>query len=442
MRPAFTGVPELAPLRTPQALDIAERRLRNGLSVLAVRRTGVPLAEIRLRVPFGSTAPSHSARAALLAECVLAGTQQRDRVGFAEALQRNGASLSASADADRLGFSGSALTTRLPDLLDLLAEALTSAAYPARDVARERDRLVERLTIARAQPGVVAHEALERRMWGDHPYARDLARAEAVSRVTAAQLRGLHAERVGPRGASLVVVGSLAPRKALDDVERALGGWRGRPAARALPPLPATESMPLLLVDRPGSVQSAIRLGGPALPRAHPDAPALQLANLVFGGYFSSRWVSNIREDKGYTYSPRSSISHHVLDSVFIAAADVATEVTAPALMETMYELSRMATLPVTADELEAARHYAVGSLALGTSTQAGLASTLSQLASVGLGPQFLAEQPGRLNAVSIDDVQRVAAQYLAPAGLLTVVVGDTTRVATPLGRLTLLDEG
>jgi predicted Zn-dependent peptidase len=110
--------------------------------------------------------------------------------------------------------------------------------------------------------------------------------------------------------------------------------------------------------------------------------------------------------------------------------------------METTYELSRIATLPVSADELESARHYAVGSLALGTSTQAGLASTLSQLAAVGLGPQFLAEQPGRLNAVSVDDVQRVAAEYLAPAGLLTVVVGDATQVAAPLGRLARLDEG
>ena len=114
MRLTFTGVPELAPLRAPRVLDTAQRRLRNGLSVLAVRRTGVPLAEIRLRVPFGSTAPSHAARAALLAECVLAGTERRDRVGFAEALQRNGASLSASGGADRLGFGGGGRTTRRP----------------------------------------------------------------------------------------------------------------------------------------------------------------------------------------------------------------------------------------------------------------------------------------------------------------------------------------
>lgn len=436
----MSAVPELATLRRPRKLDFAERRLRNGLSVLAVRRSGVPIAEVRLRVPFGASAPSHPARAALLAETILAGTAERSRVELAEALQQNGASLSASVDADRLGFGGSTLVTRLPNLLALLAEALRGASYPALDVARERARLVERLTISRSQPNVIAHEALWERMWGAHPYAHDLARPEAVGKVTAAQLRTLHRDRVVPHGSTLVVVGSLAPARALDAVERALGPWRGRSKAVPLPALPEPQPGGPLLVDRPGSVQSAIRLGGPAVPRQHPDSPALVLGNLIFGGNFSSRWVSNIREDKGYTYSPRSSISHHILGSTFTAAADVASEVTAPALMETVYELSRIATLPVSTEELDSARQYAVGTLALGTSTQSGLAGTLSQLAAAGLGPQFLVDQPARLSAVGVDDVLRAAASYLAPSRLVTVIVGDAAQVAGPLGRLAELD--
>ena len=115
----------------------------------------------------------------------------------------------------------------------------------------------------------------------------------------------------------------------------------------------------------------------PAVPRTHPDHAHLQLANLVFGGYFSSRWVENIREDKGYTYGPHSLVEHSVAGSALTVSAEVATEVTAPALLETWYELGRMATLPITAAELENVRQYAVGSLALSISTQAGLASTL-----------------------------------------------------------------
>ncbi|MGI8881652.1 MAG: M16 family metallopeptidase [Jatrophihabitans sp.] len=435
----MTAVPELGRLPRPKKLNFAERKLRNGLTVLAVRRPGVPLAEFRLRIPFAGKRATHPARATLLAETILAGTERYDRVTFAEALQAGGASLAASVDADRLSLGGSTLAPRLPELLALAADALTGAAYPAAEVTRERDRLVERLAIARSQAGVVAKEALDHRMWGEHPYALDLPKPDAVAKVTAAALRTLHADRVVPRGATLVVVGALAPDKALDLVESALGGWRGRAPALDVPALPELVLGPLTLIDRPGSVQSALRIGGTALPREHPDAPALQLANLVFGGNFSSRWVSNIREDKGYTYSPRSSISHHALGSVFVAAADVATEVTAPALLETQYELGRIASLPIQQDELDSARQFAVGSLALGIATQAGLASTLSQLVGVGLGPQWLIDQPVRLAGVTVEDVARVSAQYLAPARLVTVVVGDAAQVSEPLRRLTAL---
>ncbi len=184
-----------------------------------------------------------------------------------------------------------------------------------------------------------------------------------------------------------------------------------------------------MLVDRPGSVQSSLRL---ALPGGGPDPPdhaALQLANLVFGGYFSSRWVENIREDKGYTYSPHSAIEHSVAGSTVILAAEVATEVTAPALLETWYELGRMATVVPDEAELEQARQYALGTLLLGMSTQSGLACAGQHLrrlrAAAGLPGRVT---PCRLAAATRDDVAAVAARYLAPAKAVTVVLGDAGR--------------
>src|SRR5262249_34047103 len=154
-----------------------------------------------------------------------------------------------------------------------------------------RDRLIERLSIARSQPAVLVREALRRRMFGDHPYARELPSVEAAGAVTAGQLRRLHGERVVPQGGLLVVVGDLSPSRALDTVEAELGGWQAAGAAGRVPPLPKLEPGPAVLVDRPGSVQSSIRVGGAGVPRDHPDYAALQLANFVFGGYFSSRLV-------------------------------------------------------------------------------------------------------------------------------------------------------
>jgi len=174
-------------------------------------------------------------------------------------------------------------------------------------------------------------------------------------------------------------------------------------------------------------------MAGPAPSRSDPGAAAFGLVNLVFGGYFSSRWVANIREDKGYTYSPNASVEHPPAGSRVTVGADVSTPTTAPAVLETVYELGRVATLPVSQAELDQARRYAVGTLAMSTSTQAGLASTLSQLAAAGLGVEWLREHPQRLAAVTVDDALAAAARYLAPAALTTVLVGDVAQVEAPL---------
>jgi predicted Zn-dependent peptidase len=431
-------VPALGPVPRVKQPTAAERTLPSGLRVLAVRRPGVPLVEVRLRVPFTGTAASHPARASLLSNTLLTGTERYGQVELAAALQELGADLHVSADADRLMVGGTVLRTGLAPLLDLLAEVVTTAAYPAREVAGERSRLAERLAIARSQPSVLVGEAINRRLHGDHPYARELPTVEAVAAVTPGQLRKLHADRVVPAGSLLVLVGDLSPARALDTAERALGPWSGpgAGAARPVPPLPPVVPRPTLLLDRAGSVQASIRLGGPAVPRDAPDYPALQLANLVFGGYFSSRLVENIREDKGYTYGPHSRISHGVAGSRLIVDADVATEVAAPALLETWYELGRMATLPVKPEELEDVRQYAVGTLALSIATQAGLASTLSALIGVGLGLDWLRSHPRSLAAVTLDEVSAAALKYLAPAGMVTVVLGEAAAIGDPLRTL------
>ena len=435
-------VPPLAKPRPVKLPSVAERTLDNGLHVLAVRRQGVPLAELRLRVPFagpgGRGGHRHTAQAQLLGDTLLAGTDRRSAAQLAADVQSLGGQLSASTDADRLAMGASVLVSGLPGLLEVLGEVLTSASYPKRDVVGERDRLVEELAIYRSQAAVVAREALLHRMYGAHPYGRELPTAAEVADVKASQLRALHADRLAPAGSVLTIVGDLTPARAIALVEAALAGWTATTAVATTPALPVVERRPALLVDRPGAVQTTIRMAGPAPARTDPDSAAFGLVNLVFGGYFSSRWVANIREDKGYTYSPNAAVEHPPAGSRVTVGADVSTPTTAPALLETVYELGRVATLPVTQAELDQARRYAVGTLAMSTSTQAGLASTLSQLAGAGLGVEWLREHPQRLAAVTVDDALAAAARYLAPAALTTVLVGDVAQVEAPLR--TILD--
>jgi predicted Zn-dependent peptidase len=435
----ITELPPLGPNRKLKLPKQAERRLDNGLTVIAIRRSAVPLVEIRLRVPFGR-APL--ARAMLLANTLFAGTSTLSSVDIAAQLQTVGGGLGAGLDPDRLLISGNALVGGLDRVLELLGQVLTDAAYPNTEVGTERDRLIDGIQVAQSQPAHLAREALHRRMYGRHPYAVQTPEPEQVRGVRPGQLRALHADRVHPDGATLVIVGDLAPEKALDAAAKALDGWQGGGKDGTLPPTPALEPGPLTLIDRPGSVQSSLRLALPAVPRTDPAHAALQLANLIFGGYFSSRWVENIREDKGYTYGPHSGIDHGVAGSSLIVSAEVATEVTGPAYLETLYELGRLASLPPEPDELEQARQYAIGSLQLGMSTQAGLATLATVYAAFGLRLEYLAEHSAKLAAVTREEVAAAAARHLAPSQAVAVVLGDAEKIEGPLAALTAVRRG
>ena len=432
-------LPDLLPDARIKLPREAERTLASGLTVIAVRRPGVPLVELRLRVPFGR-APL--ARATLLSQALFTGTSTMSSIDIAAELQAVGGGLSAGLDPDRLLVTGNALASGLGRMLEILAAVLTDATYPTEEVATERERLVDHIQVALSQPGHLARTALLKRMYGRHPYAVQTPEPEQIRGVRPGQLRSLHTDRVRPDGAVLVLVGDLQPDKAIDEADKALGSWTGPSRDGNVPPMPALQPGPLLLVDRPGSVQSSLRMALPAVDRTHPDYAALQLANLVFGGYFSSRWVENIREDKGYTYGPHTAIEHFVAGSSLVAAAEVATEVTGPSLLETMYELGRIASLPPGEEELEQARRYALGTLRLGMSTQAGLAGLASMYASFGLRLDYLRDYSAALTAATREEVAGAAARYLAPSGAVTVVLGDAERVQAPLEALTTVERG
>ncbi|MGH3736828.1 MAG: M16 family metallopeptidase [Micromonosporaceae bacterium] len=427
-------LPELGPAKELRLPSAAERTLPNGLTVIVVPRASVPLVEARLRVPFGK---AHLARSSVLSQTLLSGTETMSTVDIAIELQKIGGGLSASTDPDRLLVSGNALASELPRLLELLGDVLTGATYPAKEVATERERLADRIRVALTQPSHLARVALLKRRYGRHPYAVQTPGPDDVLAVRSAGLRRLHTDRIRPDGAILTLVGDLDPARALDDAERLLAGWQAGGETVELPPVPELKPGPLDLVHREGSVQSSLRLAFPAVERTHPDHAPLQLANLVFGGYFSSRWVENIREDKGYTYSPHSQLEHSAAGSTLVLSADVSTEVTAPSVLETWYELGRIASLPVSDEELEQARQYALGTLQLGLATQSGLAGLASTLAGFGLRLEWLAEHRRRLAEATQSDVYAAAQRYLAPAQGLTVVLGDATQIETPLRALT-----
>ncbi len=430
-------VPALAPPRRPRLPRVSERVLSNGLRVVAVRRPAVPLVHVRLRVPTATKRAGDLARTELLAHSMLLGTDRRSEEQLAETLQAMGGGLRAFGDPDGFTISGESLAPELGGLLDVLGEVLTGATYPRRGVERERSRLAEHGRLQLSQPPSAAADAWATRRYGDHPYGRRIPRPEEVLDIAPGSLRGAHGRRITPDEGVLVLVGDVVPGRALDLVERHLGAWASTARKDAVPRSPVLETGPLLLIDRPGSVQANVRFGGDAPHMSDPSYAAVQVADAIFTGLFSSRLIANLREDKGYTYGSYSVMRHQRAGSSLAVGVDVATDVAAPALVETLYELGRIVTLPPEPAEVEAAVQYLTGTSVLHTATQSGLADTLLHLVVRGLDVTWLRDHPARLAAVEPEQVHAAASALWARGSLVWTVLGDAESLQAPLATVT-----
>ena len=433
------GVPDPGPYPSIVLGDVWDARTQGGVRVVAVRRSQVPLVHLRLQVPLGDVRPRDGTSLRLLPKMLLAGTGGRTGSEMAAAIQRIGPSIDASADADHLSLTASAPAGRLVEVLELLCEVVANPSFPRDQVEGERERVAQEVLQEASDPVAVATRALLGELYPGHPYADPLPNVASVRRRGRTSLVRFHAERVRPAGSTLVVVGDVDPDVAFGAAGGALGRWpSGSGAATAALDRPRARGRPngIVVVHRPGAVQSNIRIGARCGSRHDPAFPALMLAMTVFGGSFSSRLVTNLRERNGYTYSPRAGIDERRLAAAATVRAEVSTDVTAKALAEVRYELARMATAGVTPEELETSRRYVTGVVAMASASQAALAGMLADLVADDLDPSYLEAFVRELAELGTEPVAKVAARSLAPVSMTTVVVGDADVVVDALSTL------
>jgi zinc protease len=229
-------------------------------------------------------------------------------------------------------------------------------------------------------------------------------------------------------------VGDFEPQKMLEQVEKIFGSWEAAPGEPAPnPPLPEIPGRRLFLVHLPGSVQTQIMLGNRAITRKHPDWLKLTLANSIYGGAFNSRLVMNIREEKGYTYSPRSGMHSLRQHGYFTIGAAVRNDVVGAALKEIFYEVDRMRETPVGESELDDARVYMTGVFSLGLATQDGLAGQLATATLEKLPEDYLETFRERILALTAADVLDAAQKYFDSAHAQIVIVGDRAQIESQL---------
>jgi zinc protease len=418
------------PFQMPETVDVV---LANGLRILAVRAASAPLVEVRMRLPLPEFTPELSAAAQILSMLVLRRTAHRTPETIDDTFGRAGAGLHSANDESWLGIYGSTTTTGLPAVLDVLFDALAHPAYDDAEFVTARQRLVEKSEVARAQPQAFARQALGAHRHGDLPLLRLTPDEETVTSVTADQVRDLHRVAVQPRGALLVLVGDIDPQRLVQELERGVSSWHS-----AAVPSRTVYKLPLVgtgvkLVDRPGAVQSQIVLAAQAPSRLDPRFPALSVANLVLGGYFSSRLVTHLREEKGLAYRVDSGFDDLFGNVSAVVDASTATEVTAVALREIRAELTHLVESGPTAAEIESARRYLLGMTALGLGSQSALATTLSNTIGFGYEPEWLRGYPEALREVTHAEVRAVTRDLYLPSRFAGVVVGDVGRIAGSL---------
>ena len=427
-----TTVPDLAPEREVRWPQRSKSQLANGLSVILVESHTIPKfhGELFLRSGNAASADRGVALAEMTATMLRTGTAQSTSRQIEERLRGLGADLSVNAGQDTSAISFAGLSDHVEPLLQLVSELARDASFPAAEFERERRQKVEEVKLERTQPGFLAGERLRKVLFGSHPYALVSPTEQQVAAYTREQLESLYRDFYTPENAILLLVGDFEPSAIEGTIAQVFHSWSGKqPVAPESPAPAAPKGRCVYLVDVPGAVQTQILCGVHAINRKHPDWIKLGLTNSLYGGAFNSRLVMNIREDKGYTYSPRSSVNSLRQHGYFSVSAAVRNGVVAASLTEIFYEIDKLRSLPVPDAELLDAQNYLTGVFSMGLATQSGLLSQISTLALNELPDDYLETYRQKVRDLTPPDILSTARTYLDSANMQIVAVGDRTQI-------------
>ena len=422
--------PEVTPL---ESSPLPERRIETvgeGVQLTLVPAGVVPVTGIRLVVHAGSAdVPEGQTWLDRFVHDYLAeGTTELESGAFAAALAELGGHLSVGGDEHTTTLSTEVPSEHATAALRLVVAAARTPRFPEGAAERLRDDLHRSAAVVSTQPGWLAHAAFRSALYGDHAYARVLPTSEDIDRLTVEGARGFWESRAGGANVRLMVAGLFDGDAIVGTAQDALAGWTGAAAASVSAPAAGTSRV-LHYVDRPGAEQSTLQIGLRVPAPGHPDYVPLEVLNSLLGGSFYSRITLNIREDKGYTYSPRSAISSRPGDAYWAESADVTTNVTGASIREILGEIERLRSEPPTEEELRGIINYVSGAFVIRQATPGGILNHLEFLDLHGLDTSYSANYVARVRDVTPEVIQRLAQDYLDPAAMPIVVVGDRAQV-------------
>ena len=423
-----------APL-APRPLNIPapiETMLGNGLQLVFVEDRRLPIVSFRLAFRSGDAndPPAIPGLSDMTSHLMTEGTEARSSRQIAEDIERIGATLAVGSGSDFTTVGASALSIYLEEILELMADVTLRPSFPQNEFDLARENTKQILIQQRAQPNFLASERLSQVLFGNHPYARISPTPESLDAMSRQKLVEFHKSVFTPANAVMIVVGDVDHNQIIERMELLFGQWKGVTSAKSefsSPPMRTIRSA--YLVDRPGSEQSNIVIANMGIIRTSPDYFPMLLLHTVLGANASSRLFMNLREEKGYTYGAYSSLDARRLAGTFRATAEVRTPVTGASLHEFFFELARIRSENVSAEELNNAKSYLSGVFPIRIETQDGLIDQLVSVKMFDLPRDYLHTYRDNVNAVTAEDILRVAEQYVTPDHAAIVIVGDASEI-------------
>ncbi len=404
------------------------RTLKNGLQVIAVSHHEQPAVSFRLIVRAGGAHDPNDRPgvASFMAGLLDQGTTTRTAAQIASTIDSIGGAIGTGSGTDLTFVTGLVMKDSFDLGLDLVSDVARNPVFAPEEIERHRQQLLSGLKVSYDDPEYLAGVVFDRLVYGFHPYGKpDSGTPESVASITRDDLVRFHKAWFGANNAILAIVGDVSAEEAFAGAERAFGSW-GRSAQEAIKPVdPPPPTRRVVVVDRPGSAQTEIRAGNIALPRKHPDYIALNLAMRILGGEGGNRLHRVLRSERGLTYGASAEINALKETGDIVAETDTRSETTAEALRLLVDELARLQRQRVQPRELSEAQAYISGSFPLTIETPGAIAVQVIHAVVFGIDLQEMERFRDLVNAVTVDDIQRVSQKYLHPDRLSIVLVGD-----------------
>jgi zinc protease len=419
----------------------------DGLEVEVARRGRVPLVSVRLVVQCGSAQDPKErlGLADFTVRLMRRGTTRLDADALNEAVEFVGGTLAVFAAEDFVALAVTTPAEHLGDMLEVLAQMVREPTFPAHEFETERDRTLAQFANDLDDAGLLADRALQRAIWGSHPYGHDVAgNSASVQRLVRDDLVGFHRDYFGPRASRLVLVGAVDLPTARPLVERAFAGWRGGPSGPRVPPRleRASGEGKVLVVDRPSQTQAQVRLGGLAYCRGESTTFPAQIMNAALGGGFTSRLVREVRVKRGLSYGVGSSFETMRAGGSFSVSSFTKVKTTRALLDVTLGEMAKMRERGPTSAELKKAQEYLAGLFPLRVETNEAVASAMTDLWLYALGEDWVDSYRARIRAVTRAEAAEAAARFcfaLPPAVVLVGPAEALQRAGEAFGEVTVV---